>query len=194
MEKVLVFLADGCEEVEALTVVDYLRRADIKVDTASIKDDLNVCGSHDIIIKADKRIDEINNDEYSAIYIPGGTKAAERLRDDDRVIEVVKNFENTGKIISAICAGPIVLDRAGVLKNKKCVSFPSIEDELKDIGEYKKDELVVEDGNVLTSRGAATTIYLALKLVEKIKGEEAKENLKPTIQQNFVEKYFEFKY
>lgn len=194
MDRVLVFLADGCEEIEALTVVDYLRRAGIEVETTSIKDELDVCGSHEIIIKADKKIDEIKMDDYSALYIPGGTKGAEKLRDDDRVIEIVKEFDKDGKIVSAICAGPIVLDKAGVLKDKKCVSFPSIEAELKNIGEYKKDELVVEDGNILTSRGAAATIYLALKLVEKIKGEDVKEDLKPTIQQDFVEEYFGFKY
>lgn len=194
MEKVLVFLADGCEEIESLTVVDYLRRADIKVDTVSIKEDLDVRGSHDIIIKADKLINDINEDDYSVLYVPGGTVGAKNLRDDERVINIVKNFANAGKIVSAICAGPIVLDKAGVLKDKKAVSFPSIEPELKNIGEYKRDELVVEDGNIITSRGAAATIYLAIKLVERIKGEEAKESLKPTIQQDFVEKYFGFKF
>lgn len=194
MKKVLVFLADGFEEIEALTLVDYLMRADISVDTVSIKNDFYVNSAHEIIVKSDKLIDEISLDDYCALYIPGGTKGAENLRDDVKVIDIVKKFYKENKIICAICAGPIVLDRAGILSDKACVSHPSIEGELLDIGEYKKDELVVEDGNVLTSRGAGASIYLALKLIEKISGVNAKEKVKVGIQQNFVENYFGFKF
>ena len=194
MDKVLVFLADGFEEIEALTIVDYLRRVDIPVDTVSIKEDLFVHGSHQIIVKADKLIDQISLNEYCAVYIPGGTKGAENLRNDDRVIEIVKNFDKNKKIIAAICAGPIVLDRAGILCDKSCISHPSVKDELINIGEYKENDLVVCDGNILTSRGAGASIYLSLKLIEKIKGVDFKDKLKPGIQQNFVEKYFDFKF
>lgn len=194
MDKVLVFLADGFEEIEALTIVDYLRRVDIDVDTVSIKNDLFVNGSHEIIVKADKLIDEICLDDYFALYIPGGTKGAENLRDDDRVIEILKNFDEDKKTIAAICAGPIVLDRAGILCDKSCVSHPSVKDELINIGEYKENDLVVCDGNIITSRGAGASIYLALKLIEKIKGADFKEKLKPGIQQDFVEKYFDFNF
>ena len=194
MDKVLVFLADGFEEIEALTIVDYLRRVDIDVDTVSIKNDLFVNGSHRILVKADKLIDQINLDDYGALYIPGGTKGAENLRDDDRVIEILKNFDEDKKFIAAICAGPIVLDRAGILCDKSCVSHPSVKDELINIGVYKENELVVCDGNIITSRGASASIYLALKLIEKIRGVDFKEKLKPGIQQDFVEKYFNFNF
>ena len=194
MDKVLVFLADGFEEVEALTIVDYLRRVKILVDTVSIKNDFFVNGSHQIIVKADKLLDEISLDDYSALYIPGGTKGAERLRDDKRVIDIVRKFDQDKKIIAAICAGPIVLERAGIVSDKAVVSHPSVEDDLKNIGKYEKDELVVQDSNILTSRGAGASIYLALKLIEKISGKDIKEKLKPGIQQDFIENYFSFKY
>lgn len=194
MDKVLVFLADGFEEIEALTVVDYLRRVDIIVDTVSIKNDLFVNGSHQILVKADKLIDQINLDDYGVLYIPGGTKGAENLRDNDRVIEILKKFDEDKKIIAAICAGPIVLDKAGLLSQKACVSHPSVKNDLINIGEYKDNELVVCDENILTSRGAGASIYLALKLIEKIKGVDFKEKLKPGIQQDFVEKYFDFNF
>lgn len=194
MDKVLVFLADGFEEIEGLTIVDYLRRVDISLDTVSIKDDLYVKAAHDVIIKADKSIDDINLDDYTALYIPGGTKGAERLRDDKRVIDIVKKFDQDKKIIAAICAGPIVLERAGIVSDKKVVSHPSVEEDLKNIGKYEKDELVVRDSNILTSRGAGASIYLALKLIEKISGKDTKEKLKPGIQQDFIENYFSFKY
>lgn len=194
MDKVLVFLADGFEEIEGLTIVDYLRRVDISLDTVSIKDDLYVKAAHDVIIKADKSIDDINLDDYTALYIPGGTKGAERLRDDQRVIDIVKKFDQDKKIIAAICAGPIVLERAGIVSDKKVVSHPSVEEDLKNIGKYEKDELVVQDSNILTSRGAGASIYLALKLIEKISGEDIKEKLKPGIQQDFIENYFSFEY
>lgn len=194
MDKVLVFLADGFEEIEGLTIVDYLRRVDISLDTVSIKDDLYVKAAHDVIIKADKLIDEINLDDYTALYIPGGTKGAERLRDDQRVIDIFKKFDQDKKIIAAICAGPIVLERAGVVSDKRVVSHPSIEDNLKNIGKYEKDQLVVQDSHILTSRGAGASIYLSFKLIEKILGIDAKEKLKPGIQQDFIENYFSFKY
>lgn len=193
MDKVLVFLADGFEEIEALTIVDYLRRADISLDTVSVIDDLEVVGSHDIKIKADIMIDDINKDDYKALYIPGGTKGAENLRDDERVINLVKDFNKDDKLIAAICAGPIVLDRAGVLDGKSFVSFPAIESLNKKEG-FKEDELVVKDGNIITSRGAGASIYLALDLVKILKGFDYLDELKPGIQQDFVEDYFDFKY
>ena len=194
MDRVLVFLADGFEEVEALTIVDYLRRADINLDTVSIKKDYFVKGSHEIIVKADKLIEEINLNDYSALYIPGGSEGAKNLRDNEKVIDIVKKFDQDKKIIAAICAGPIVLERAGVVSNKSVVSHPSVECDLKDIGKYEKDELVLVDGNIFTSRGSGASIYLALKLIEKICGKEVKEKLIPGIQQDFVEKYFDFKF
>ena len=192
--KILELLADGNETIELLTVVDYLRRADIKIDMVSTTGSKDLVTSHGVRYQADYLLEEINPEDYDGVYIPGGTKGAETLRDDDRVIEIVKKFEAANKLIAAICAGPIVLDRAGVLADKKATSFPTIKQELKNVGEYMDDEIVVTDGNVTTGRGAAVTNYLALRLIEFIKGKEAKEEIKYGTQHAAVENYFDIEF
>lgn len=194
MSKIIVFLADGFEDVEGITVIDYLRRADVIVDSVSVMDDLEVTTKSNIKLSCDKHIDEINPDDYDGLYIPGGTKGAETLRDDDRVIEIIQKFNQEEKIIAAICAGPIVLNRAGVLEDKKATSFPSIKEDLDKIGNYIDDKILVTDGNITTSRGAATTVYLAMRLVEIIKGKEAVKELKKGTQQESVEAYYNISY
>lgn len=192
--KILELLADGNETIELLTVVDYLRRADIKIDMVSTTGSKDLVTSHGVRYQADYLLEEINPEDYDGVYIPGGTKGAETLRDDDRVIEIVKKFEAANKLIAAICAGPIVLDRAGVLADKKATSFPTIKQELKNVGEYMDDEIVVTDGNVTTGRGAAVTNYLALRLIELIKGKEVKEQIKYGTQHAAVENYFDIEF
>ena len=118
--KAIVFLAEGFEEVEALTVVDYLRRKDIGVDTVSITQNNMVKGAHDITLIADKKIDDINNlDRYDGAIIPGGMPGAINLRDNARVIEILSIMNKDDKMVAAICAGPIVLQRAGIIAGKK---------------------------------------------------------------------------
>lgn len=192
--KILELLADGNETIELLTVVDYLRRAGIEIDMVSTTGSKSLRTSHGVNYQADFLLEEINPADYDGVYIPGGTTGAESLRDNEKVIEIVKDFDKANKLIAAICAGPIVLDRAGVLANKKATSFPTIKAELENIGEYIDDEIVVTDGNITTGRGAAVTNYLALRLVEIIKGEEAKEQIKYGTQHSAVEKYFDIRF
>ncbi len=194
MSKILVFLADGCEDVEAITVIDYLRRAEVKVDTVSIKKDLDIVTGSNITIKADKLIEDINPDDYDGLYVPGGTKGSESLRDNDRVIEIIKDYNEKEKLISSICAGPIVLDRAGVIADKRVTSFPTVKQRLENIGEYVDDQLVVTDGNITTSRGAAVAVYLAMRLVEILKGPGAVDQLKEGTQHIAVEEYYNISY
>ena len=192
--KILELLADGNETIELLTVVDYLRRAGIEIDMVSTTGSKSLRTSHGVNYQADFLLEEINPADYDGVNIPGGTAGAESLRDNEKVIEIVKDFDKANKLIAAICAGPIVLDRAGVLANKKATSFPTIKAELKNIGQYIDDEIVVTDGNITTGRGAAVTNYLALRLVEIIKGEEAKEEIKYGTQHSAVEKYFDIRF
>lgn len=192
--KILELLADGNETIELLTVVDYLRRADIKIDMVSTIGSKNLVTSHGVKYEADYLLEEINPDDYDGVYIPGGTRGAESLRDNEKVIEIIKDFKKEEKLIAAICAGPIVLDRAGVLHDKKVTSFPTIKEELQDIGEYIDDDIVVTDGNITTSRGAAVTNYLALRLIEIIKGKEAKNKVKYGTQHEAVEEYFDIEF
>ncbi|MGO1470554.1 MAG: DJ-1/PfpI family protein, partial [Tissierella sp.] len=104
--KIMVFLAEGFEEVEALTVVDYLRRVDIEVDTVSITKEKNVKGAHGIEVVGDKLLKDLNIDEYTGLVIPGGLPGATNLRDSKELIEIVEDFNKKEKLIAAICAGP----------------------------------------------------------------------------------------
>ena len=192
--KILVFLANGCEDVEAITVIDYLRRADVEVTTVSIHDTNDITTKSNITLTADKNLNNIDPHDYDGLYIPGGTKGAEALRDDDRVIDIVKTFNDEEKLIAAICAGPIVLNKAGVLADKRATSFPDLKDEIDNVLEYVDDQMVVTDGNITTSRGAAVTVYLAMRLVEIIKGAETVEELKHGTQQECVENYYGISY
>lgn len=192
MEKVLVFLADGFEEIEALSPVDFLRRADIEVDTVSITEDKKVVGAHNIPVLADMLISEVNPKDYNLCYVPGGLPGATNLRDNKKVVEIIQAIDKNQGYVSAICAGPIVLEEAGLLKGKKATSFPGFDKELESIETYVDDELVVMDGNIITGRGPAIALYESLKLVEILKGKDAMVELKNQIQQDKVEKYFNF--
>ena len=180
--KVIVFLADGFEEVEALTVVDYLRRVNIEIDMVSITDDKQVKGAHEIKVLADKVIKDIDASIYDGVVIPGGMPGASNLRDDDRVIDIVKSMNKEEKMIAAICAGPIVLDRAGIIKGKGVTSYPGFEDQLNDV--LYKEVAVVRDRNIITSRGPAFAVDFALEIVKYLLCEKRVEALKKDILYN----------
>lgn len=178
---VIVFLAAGFEEVEALTVVDYLRRVkQITVDMISVGDSLQVLGSHHIEVKADKKIAELSNlDAYDAVIIPGGMPGAANLRDDQRVVKIISEMNEAGKLVAAICAGPIVLEKAKVIDGKKVTSYPGFEKDLPH-SIYQTDA-VVKDGNIITSRGPGKAVDFALELVTLLAGEKEAENLRKNI-------------
>ncbi|MBR7927576.1 DJ-1/PfpI family protein [Aerococcaceae bacterium zg-ZUI334] len=192
MKKFLVLLADGFEEIEALTPVDYLRRVGIEVDTASITEELQVTGSHQITVIADKLLKDISVDNYDGIYLPGGLPGATNLRDNEIVIKLVQAFNQQEKLVTAICAAPIVLEKAGVIKDKRVTSFPTFETELTSAKQYVDNQIVVADDNVITGRGAAVAIYESFKIVETLLGREAVDKLKQGIQQDKVEALYGF--
>ena len=179
--KTIVFLAPGFEEVEALTVVDYLRRVKpITVEMVSVGDSLMVAGSHQIEVKADKHIDELSNlDGYAAVIIPGGMPGAANLRDDQRVVKIVNDMNAAGKLVAAICAGPIVLAKAGIIAGKKVTSYPGFEADLA-AAIYQTDA-VVRDGNLITSRGPGKAVDFALELVSVLVGAPEAETLRKNI-------------
>lgn len=181
--KVIVFLAEGFEEVEALTTVDYLRRKGIVVDTVSITAEKEVKGAHEVRVLADKLIDEIAElDSYDGVIIPGGIPGATNLRDNNRVTEIVRKLYDNGKLAAAICAGPIVLERAGIIKGKKVTSYPGFEGDLKD-SIYEEDKVVV-DGNIITARGPAIAVDFAIEIIKYLLGEEKAKELKNDILYN----------
>lgn len=185
MKKVLVLLAEGFEMVEGLSVVDVLVRAKVNCDTVSIKAVKEVKSSHGVVVLADKLLDEINLKAYDAVVIPGGIPGALNLRDDSRVIELVKNYYNEGKIVAAICAGPIVLNKAQVLNGKDVTSHPSVKDEFVNSNYIENKKVVVCD-NVITSRGAGTAIYFGLSILKELGYNEEAENIKKAIMLDFI--------
>lgn len=186
MSKILVMLANGFEEVEALTVVDYLRRSGLEVIMVSITQDKVVEGAHGIKVISDKTIDELKEASfYRGIVIPGGVAGASALRDDARVIELVQDFNKQNKLVAAICAGPIVLGKAGILDGKSATSYPGFGGQMATA--KLKEDIVVKDGNILTSRGPSTAVYFALRIVEYLQGEDRSSELKKAILLDLVE-------
>lgn len=175
MKDLLVFLAEGFEELEALTIVDVLRRADLKVDTVSISDRLEVKGAHDVKIFADKVFDEINIEDYRAMYIPGGQPGATNLKNDKRVLECANVFNDEERKVIAICAGPQVLDAAGLLKDEKFTCYPGVEERLK--VKDPQNAAIVEENNIMTAMGPALAILLGVKLVETLASKEKAEEV-----------------
>ncbi|HCW53672.1 MAG TPA: DJ-1 family protein [Clostridium sp.] len=172
MKKVCVLLAEGFEEIEALTVSDVMRRANIQCDLVSIKDK-TVKSSHGVVVEADKIFDD--NMEYDLVVLPGGMPGAANLRDDERVITLLKNQNNSNKLIGAICAAPIVLGRAGLTEGLNMTSYPGFEDELPNC--IYSEEAVVVDKNIITSRGPATAMLFAYKLLEELGYAKEKEEI-----------------
>lgn len=173
MKRVAVLLANGFEEIEALTVVDILRRAEITCDIVSINNEL-VIGAHGIEVKSNKLIEEDTKD-YDMIVLPGGLPGADNLASNTKVIELIKEFnKNKDKYIAAICASPaLVLPKAGIEEDRYITSYPGeeFEEDLKKANYV--NELVVVDENLITSRGPATSMLFAYKLVDILGGDSS---------------------
>ena len=183
---VLVPLAEGFEEIEAVTIIDVLRRAEIKVLVASLDETMLVKGTHNINIEADLEIKNIDVETLDMIVLPGGWDGTYALADDENVQRVLKEMDAKGKNIGALCAAPFALNRAGVLKqNFTC--YPSVEEKIREEG-YQGDKfMVVEDANVMTSRGPATALCFALAIVKKLKGKEMHEMLREGLLATYCE-------
>ncbi len=177
MAKVAVFLANGCEEVEALTPVDILRRGGIEVTVVSITNSLKVEGSHGIRMEADAVISEMDLAEYDMVVLPGGMPGTRYLEADARVIDTVKEFAvNPDKYIAAICAAPTVFGRMGVLMGKKATCYGGMEADLLG-AEVITDRPVVRDGHIITSRGAGTAVDFGLALLEVFTDRETADDM-----------------
>ena len=184
MKTVLVPLAKGFEEIEAVTIIDVLRRAHIDVIVASLDHVSLVQGANGIVIEADVSIDNVVIDILDMIVLPGGWDGTYVLADDKIVQNALKEMDALGKDIAAICAAPFALHKAGVLpKNFTC--YPSVEEQI-DMDGYQGDKaMVIEEGNVMTSRGPGTSMCFALEIVKKLQGEEAYQALKDGLLANY---------
>ncbi len=170
MIKVNVLLADGFEEIEALAVVDLLRRAQIYVGTVSIGEEYQVHGAHGINVQTEDLFEEADFSEADAIVLPGGMPGTTNLKEHEGVRKVVTDFAENGKVVGAICAAPTVLGELGLLKGKRVACYPSVENEIQ--GAVIVRVPVVVDGNLVTSRGAGTAIDFALELIAVLAGRE----------------------
>lgn len=180
MTAVLVPLAEGFEEIEAITIIDILRRAHIKVATAALKS-LQVAGKHGVKIEADMLLDDASEKDFDMLALPGGPGASE-LEADQRVLDLVRAFSLAGKYTVAICAAPKVLKAAGILEGRRATSFPGVLDTSPAKNMQYVDAAVVEDGRVITSRGPGTATDFALKLVEVLAGEAQCEAVEAELQ------------
>jgi 4-methyl-5(b-hydroxyethyl)-thiazole monophosphate biosynthesis len=188
-KRILVFLADGFEEVEAITAVDYLRRAGIEVKTCSIHEYDTVKGAHHIPIQADCLLGDLPKGAvFDAMILPGGLPGAYHLRDDARVINLIQAQAERKGLVAAICAAPVILEKAGLTQGRRGTSYPGFEEELGFV-EYS-DEISVRDGNIITARGPAAAVYFALDIIEALLGAEAAAEIKEGILLDLVEETY----
>ena len=171
MKRVLVPLAEGFEELEAVTIIDILRRAGIDVVVASLAGS-PVTGSHGIRLAADTPLGALAEQDFDMIALPGGMPGADHLKKDPRIAEIIRRLHGAGRPVAAICAAPMVLAAAGVLDGRRATSYPGF---LEDAGNTTVvGDAVVIDGGVITSRGPGTALDFALALVEELAGRDAR--------------------
>lgn len=192
-KKVLVFISNGTEEVEVLSVVDVLRRGNVEVNLCSATGENLITSSHNVKILTDSIIEDINVDEYDCVVIPGGIPGASNLRDNEKVIDTIKKFNVENKICAAMCAGPIALAKADVVNGKKATSFPAdpFSNPLKEMGALYSQNIVETDSNIITARGPATAIYFGLSILENLtskdkRDEVAKGLLVPLVEEHIL--------
>lgn len=180
MTKVLIPLAQGCEELEAVTVVDILRRAGIQVITAGLEAG-PVRASRGTVLLPDMTLDDALENEFDMIVLPGGMPGAEHLKNDKRVIASLQKAAAEGKYIAAICAAPMALHAADLLQGKKATSFPGVLDTMPGSHTYMNDRVVV-DGRIVTSKGPGTAMDFALTLVELLVGKSKRDAVESDLQ------------
>lgn len=177
MAKVYEFLANGFEDVEALAVVDILRRGGVEVKTVSISDDICVTSSHDVTVKADLLFDEIDDFcDADMLLLPGGMPGAAHLKDHTRLAAVLQKHHEGGKRIGAICAAPMVLGCLGILKGMQATCYPGFDKFLE--GANYTAELVTIDRNITTAKGPAASFLYAFTLLRQLTSEEKAEEVK----------------
>lgn len=175
-KRAVVLLAEGFEEIEAVTVIDVLRRAGVEVVAAGVGGNLGIEGAHGIEIQADRRLEDISGVQPDLVVLPGGMPGATNLATDPGVLELVRNAAAAGRLVAAICAGPLGLREAGVLAQRRMTCYPTFADQFPG-SRYEKAD-VVRDANVITGSGPGTALRFALALVEALGLTEQAEELR----------------
>lgn len=174
MARVLIPLANGCEELEAVTIIDLLRRAEIEVVTAGLEQG-PVTASRGVVLIPDADLDDVLGEKFDMLVLPGGLPGADNLNEDKRIHRLLQRMAEAGQITAAICAAPKVLATAGLLEGKRATFYPGSIDSSKLTGTELSDNPVVSDGNVITSRGPGTAMDFALEIIECLAGAAKRE-------------------
>lgn len=179
---IYVYLADGFEEIEAMTIVDLLRRAELEVQTVSITGSRRVMGTHGVPVEADILFDQTDCEACEMIVLPGGMPGAENLENHQGLTAHIRYFAENDKYLAAICAAPMVFGHLGILKGKKATIYPGMEQHLE--GAEHQETPVAVDGKIITSKGPATAMAFAIRLVEQLKGKAAASSLETDLLWN----------
>jgi len=180
MTSVLVPLAQGCEELEAVTITDLLTRAGVEVITAGL-DEKPVVASRGLCIVPKTHLSKISDHLFDMVVLPGGLPGADHLRDDTSVQNILKNHARNNRYVAAICAAPRALTSAGLLKNKTVTCYPGALDEVKQDGINITSDSLQIDGKIITSRGPGTAMDFALTLIELLEGPEKKQQVEKAL-------------
>ena len=176
MANILIPLAQGCEELEAVTLIDLLRRAEIDVVTASL-DDRPIKASRGTTLIADTSLDKVMDQDFDMVVLPGGLPGADHLNADSRIHQILQNTLNKNNKVAAICAAPKVFATSGLLENKKATAYPGVLEGLQLNNTTITNTAVQQDGNVLTSRGPGTAMDFALEIISCLLGGEKRKQV-----------------
>mgnify|MGYP000131905274 CR=1 FL=1 len=181
MPTVIIPLAEGCEELEAVTLIDLLRRADITVITASLTDNAIITASRGVRLMADTTLENVIYDDFDMIILPGGMPGTTHLNEDNHIHALIKRLYESDKVIAALCAAPLILANMGLLNNKKVSCYPGVLTP-SDWPEIKLcDEAVVIDGNIFTSRGPGTAMDFALSIIEYLTNTDTRNSVETSL-------------
>jgi 4-methyl-5(b-hydroxyethyl)-thiazole monophosphate biosynthesis len=184
MANVLVPLAQGCEELEAVTIIDLLVRAGIGVVTASLDDERVITASRGVQLVAQTTLDAVVDQVFELVVLPGGLPGADYLQQDERIIKLLQKTAAAGGYVGAICAAPKVLVTAGLLDNRQATSFPGVIDRAPAAGMTYLNQAVVIDDKIITSKGPGTAMDFALTLIEKLKGISVRQQVEQGLQRS----------
>jgi 4-methyl-5(b-hydroxyethyl)-thiazole monophosphate biosynthesis len=174
--KLFVPLADGFEDIEALSIIDILRRADVAVDTVGVPGNM-ITSKSGVRLMVDRKLGEIKAEDYSGVILPGGGNGVENLSRSASLMDIITKLNDKGKMVAAICAAPSILAKIGILEERRATIYPGLERELP----KPREDKVVVDGNIITSQGPGTAIDFSLKLVETLKGQSKAEQIRKSL-------------
>jgi len=181
MAHVLVLLAQGCEELEAVTMIDLLRRANVKVTVAGLEKG-PVTASRGVVLMPETTLDAVLDQDFDLVVLPGGLGGAQRLEADQRITALLRRMTEQGRYVAAICAAPKVLVSAGLVKGREVTAYPGVLDDQS--GVRLSSAAVVRDGTFITSRGPGTAMDFALTLIDLLCGRETRDTVEAALQRS----------